>query len=281
MGRQLPEAIRGLYAEDMSFSAEYPMRMYVRVTPKHGREVKPHFHPSVEIVHFENDSGSVTIDGERYRFGPNKLIIIRPYAIHSYRIERDRERHLILRIDPAVLSDIVRGSVLERLARPFITRFYSFVPLQTVDTAFLRALRSLSANDAISRIGALFALEPFFAALATSGVAAPVFDYVRTMNYLEAHYAEKVTLAMIAEHLNESVSQLSRRFTHAYPAGFADFLGRIRIGKAKVMIAHTDAALGDIAFAVGFSDVAQFTKTFRKFTGLSPREYRKRIAAEA
>lgn len=272
--RSMPHS---LYSEDMSFSAEHPFRLYERETAAGSRAVAPHFHPSVEIVVFLNGAGTVIIDGTPHRYRPNMLIASRPYALHEYRFASERQKHIILRIDPRIVGDIVRGSHIERTAEGFLSRFYSLVPVQPVPAGSIAALRSMDGSTPLSRLGALFASDAFFSQLCTVPQRAYPFDHAAAMSYIEEHYAEKVTLTDIAAHLGESTSKLSRSFSAAYPSGFSDFLARVRIAKAKGLITHTDNPLSAVAYAVGFSDVPQFTKTFRRYTGSTPRDYRKRL----
>lgn len=56
----------------------------------------------------------------------------------------------------------------------------------------------------------------------------------------------------------------------------SDFLRRIRMQRAERLITETALTFSEIAFSVGFSDPKYFTKCFKKETGLTPSEYRKK-----
>lgn len=56
----------------------------------------------------------------------------------------------------------------------------------------------------------------------------------------------------------------------------SDFLRRIRMQRAERLITDTSLTFSEIAFSVGFSDPKYFTKCFKKETGLTPSEYRKK-----
>ncbi|MDE7145485.1 MAG: AraC family transcriptional regulator, partial [Duncaniella sp.] len=56
----------------------------------------------------------------------------------------------------------------------------------------------------------------------------------------------------------------------------SDFLRRIRMQRAEKLITDTSLTFSEIAFSVGFSDPKYFTKCFKKDTGVTPSEYRKK-----
>ncbi|MBI4979832.1 MAG: helix-turn-helix transcriptional regulator [Spirochaetes bacterium] len=265
----------GLYSEDMTFGTEHPFRLYVRVTPPGAREVRAHFHPSAEIVYFFDAKGAVTIDGVRYRYAQGRLIVIRPYALHAYRFDSVRQKHIILRVDARAASDLFHNSLLEQIVRPFFARLYTLDPVQRIDRDGVKRIIALDDSSPTARIGSLLSLEPLFTSFRQGTQPMDTFDAVKVMDYLESHYAEKVTLTGIAETIGEHPSTLSRHFSSAYPGGFPEFLARIRVGKAKELLAHTGKQVSDVAYSVGFADAAHFTKTFRKYTGVLPRDYRK------
>ena len=56
---------------------------------------------------------------------------------------------------------------------------------------------------------------------------------------------------------------------------FMDFVTEVRIDNAKILIAGSDKDIAEIACEVGYSDIKYFSKVFKKYTSLSPSEYRK------
>jgi AraC-like DNA-binding protein len=62
-----------------------------------------------------------------------------------------------------------------------------------------------------------------------------------------------------------------------YGLGFSAYVNSIRIAEARRLLAETDRQVTEIAFAVGFGSVANFNRAFRKATGSSPTEFRKRL----
>jgi AraC-like DNA-binding protein len=93
---------------------------------------------------------------------------------------------------------------------------------------------------------------------------------------IETRYQEAVTLNFLARSAHLSVNHLLRLFKEATGQSPIDYLVRFRINKARELVAGTDLAITEIGFRTGFSDSNYFTRQFKKVTGFSPREYRKR-----
>jgi AraC-like DNA-binding protein len=101
------------------------------------------------------------------------------------------------------------------------------------------------------------------------------------MDWLEAHFAEKISRddAAAANHL--SPSHFSRLFKQRFGRPFGDVLNRLRCDRAADLLARTDKSLLQIGLESGFQDQSYFTKVFRRFTGMRPREYRLKKQGES
>ncbi len=94
-------------------------------------------------------------------------------------------------------------------------------------------------------------------------------------NYLTAHVADRVTLALIAEELSLSVTYIKREFSKKYGQGIIDCLLDMKIDRAKQLIKETPLNFTQIADYLSFESEAHFSKTFSKRTGQSPSAYLK------
>ncbi|MEG1476471.1 MAG: response regulator [Oscillospiraceae bacterium] len=92
--------------------------------------------------------------------------------------------------------------------------------------------------------------------------------------YLETHYAEKLTLNDVAEHVFVSQWHLSKLIAHNTNQSFSDLLGGIRIEKAKELLCDPSLKIWEISEKTGFADVTHFSRIFKKITGMSANEYR-------
>ena len=92
--------------------------------------------------------------------------------------------------------------------------------------------------------------------------------------YMEAHYAEKLTLQEVADSCYVSQWHLSKLLNKETEGTFYDTLNEIRIREAKRLLADPKLRVGDIGALVGYQDSAHFARVFKKLTGMSANEYR-------
>ena len=92
--------------------------------------------------------------------------------------------------------------------------------------------------------------------------------------YMEAHYAEKLTLQEVADSCYVSQWHLSKLLNKQTDGTFYDTLNEIRIREAKRLLADPKLRVGDIGALVGYQDSAHFARVFKKLTGMSANEYR-------
>lgn len=94
--------------------------------------------------------------------------------------------------------------------------------------------------------------------------------------FVAEHYMEEIRLSELAIVLHLSPSYLSTRFKKDNGQSFSEYLVRFRIEKAKELLRNTTDSCRHVAERTGYEDYVQFSKIFKKYTGLSPVEYRER-----
>ena len=69
-------------------------------------------------------------------------------------------------------------------------------------------------------------------------------------------------------------SHLSRLFSHHEQDTIEQFVIRLRIEKAKELLTYKDQNISEIAYKIGYSSAAHFSRQFKKLVGVSPSQYR-------
>ncbi len=96
----------------------------------------------------------------------------------------------------------------------------------------------------------------------------------RVMAYVEAHLAQKITLADVAGHFWVSQSTISQTFRNKMGVSFYRCVTQRRLIAAKSLILQ-GLPLEQINEKVGFTDYSTFYRAFKQEFGISPRQYRK------
>lgn len=92
--------------------------------------------------------------------------------------------------------------------------------------------------------------------------------------YLEEHADEMVTSLDMAEHLHLNASYFSRYFKKLAGINFTDYVNQYKIELAIRMLQRPNETVENVAYTLGFSDRAYFSKVFKKYSGKSPSEFK-------
>jgi AraC family L-rhamnose operon regulatory protein RhaS len=94
------------------------------------------------------------------------------------------------------------------------------------------------------------------------------------INYLHAHYAEKLYLDDIAGFFGTNRTSLQKIFKDEFGMSVFEHILCYRISMAQLLIRNTQLSLKEIGFRVGYSDYSQFFREFSKRCRMSPQEFR-------
>lgn len=97
---------------------------------------------------------------------------------------------------------------------------------------------------------------------------------LKMKNYLDEKYRSNVTNQLLAANFGFVPSYLVSIFKICYGLTPMDYLVNKRIDEAKVLLEDGSLKIKDIASVVGYEDSLYFSKVFKKFTGVSPKEYK-------
>ena len=98
----------------------------------------------------------------------------------------------------------------------------------------------------------------------------------RLINYINMHYREKLLLETLAETENVTPTHLSHFFRENFDMPFREYLNKVRLERALVLLQDPKLYLVDICMETGFSDSRYLNNIFEKTFGLSVMEYRNR-----
>jgi AraC-like DNA-binding protein len=96
--------------------------------------------------------------------------------------------------------------------------------------------------------------------------------------YLSQHYRETITAEALGDSLNFHPVYIARCMQKEFACSPSEYLLRIRIEQAKLLLLQTDHPIAFIADEVGFHHAAYFTSCFAKCEGISPRKYRQHFS---
>lgn len=248
-----------------------------------------HWHPTVQVLIFGAGS-ECTIQWEdnghwcEQRIRGRHVWVIG--AGVTYKLEWHQEAlRLVLYLEPAFAEEsaglVIRGTAL-----------FSPELIAKCDTKLAQLLNDIDVLDQpttrpdfihIESLGSLITVRMFKAwRCLTEGriERSEGLDH-NTMSRLEALITSrldtKLLLSDMAREVGMSRSNLARLFRRRMGLSLGQYLIGRRISKAKELLLSDEYRIGEIAVAVGFANQGHFDDLFKKWVGLTPREYRQSI----
>jgi AraC-like DNA-binding protein len=238
---------------------------------------REHF-PGHELIYCLSGEGYVRVSGSTHRVGPGDLVWVNCHHPHEHGAHPQ---------DPWEVYWVrVEGPRLEQMCTMLSAE--SWPVLSGVDcgtaTAVYREVFDQMRSDAPESTPLIHAAMARLLALACcarqrhtpeADVPAPLR---RAVEQMRLYYFEPHTVGDLAALVGMSASHFARVFKNAFGTGPIDWLRRERISQAKRRLGDTQDAIQWIAQEVGYHDRFFFSKDFKKLTGYTPREYRRREA---
>lgn len=94
------------------------------------------------------------------------------------------------------------------------------------------------------------------------------------MEYIEKNYKDHISLGDISKHVYLSHEYFSRLFKEEVGENFVTYLSIYRIKQARKLIKNRDKKISQIAVEVGYTNAGYFSKTYKKYLGVSPEDDR-------
>lgn len=247
-----------------------------------------HWHNDVEFLVTLEGTAEHSVNGNLFTLHPGETIFVNSRQMHYARpVGAEPSEILCIRLNPGMLK-----------MSPFFDSTYVLPVTQNSNMPYLilrendgwqgEIIRSLnemyrqSKNPAAHlNIHGLFChiwsliFENMPASAPSNRSDAADLSAVEAMlERIEQRYADKLTLAEIAEagHVCESkCCRLFGKFVRKTPN---QYLTHYRLGKAAELLVSTGQSVTEIALSCGFSGTSYFSETFRKHFGVTPKEYR-------
>ncbi|MFC3745249.1 AraC family transcriptional regulator [Paenibacillus sp. GCM10012306] len=237
-----------------------------------------HFHDHYVFGYIENSPRRMLCNNIEYSIKPGDLLIFNPGDVHSCEEVDGRPLdYRSINIKPDRMMSMMKD----------ITG-HAFLPSFTLNvlsgSEFAPALKEL--HEMIFRGEPDFIKEElffFFIVQLLQDYANSPEEHEQTgkkgpsefevvCEYMETHYASKITLSELSDLAGLSKYHFLRAFTRHKRISPYNYLETIRIGNAKKLLEQGIAPV-EIAHMTGFSDQSHFTHFFKRLIGLTPRQY--------
>ncbi|WP_155816562.1 helix-turn-helix domain-containing protein [Spirochaeta thermophila] len=266
-----------------------------RHAPDHGVDLTyiPHHHDFFELVVILDGEGFHHIGETAHSVFRGDVFIIPPSVPHHFQAS-----HLRL------VNVMFRGNVLEPYEHelrqlPGFTALFTLEPRERLEGRrkghlklsgsrleeverlihhLIREENSRAPGHSIMAAGLFFQLLTVLAReyqRLSTPEAHRILTISSVISALESQYPRRWTIKELCVRANLSPSTLRRHFIRAVGMPPLRYLAYLRVEKACELLTQTDLTMLEIAEKVGFQDSNYFARQFRRYKGLSPREFRR------
>lgn len=97
----------------------------------------------------------------------------------------------------------------------------------------------------------------------------------KLMRHIHDHAAERLTQRQVASFVGMSPGAFSRFFTRTFGKPFVAYVAEVRIANACRLLLEDDMNVSEVAYRVGFNNLANFNRHFLRLKGTTPRAFRR------
>lgn len=221
--------------------------------------------------------GWLRIGEETHRVGARDVLVVPAATPHEYAAD-DAEPWTIwwLHLNGSDAAEVVE-STGATLNRPVVAIGDVDRTVALMDEIATTLERDPTPAKMLSATGAAWKLITLIAA--DRLMPRPGDPLQQAMTYLEDHLDRHITVPDLAARVGLSPSHLTAMFHRATGGGVLAHQVTLRMARARQLLDLTDAAIGEVAQRIGYSDAFYFSRQFRRHHGMSPTAYRARDAA--
>lgn len=266
----------------------YPYTQYFIHNPRKAFHIPVHWHDEVEIIYMKKGELRISIQEQMFYAKEGDLFFVNSGELHfmesedlsveyytilfplefiSFQVDDELEQELLL---PLRQKQLLFPTVCEEKMKDELAKWVAQLVFINEEKGSNYSLRTriilLEILEFLMRKEAFAALNHRSSTKLQSEMIA----------YVQAHYVEKITLAMLADEFHLSEKYISWYFKEHFSISFMQYVLHLRMSKAKEMILTTELPVTEIALSCGYPSVNLFIRNFKEIYGETPLQYRKK-----
>ena len=281
MNQKLKEAV-------IHGSKEYPFAVYDMQNIGPSFHVSLHWHEEMEIIYVYEGPLYVTIDNQDYIGHNGDIFIVNPKEIHKMHVQDNYVRYGTLLFSPDSLLFSENDEITRKFLNPVCMGDITFQhtgdnPNLTRElfTLIVKIVKLNKEKVPAYRLGTKALLLEIIFLLFHYGINQEGLNPEKnsTLNreiisYIGERYTENMTLTDIADTFHMSYKYFSRYFKNNFNTTLSDYIMKLRLERAELLLSSTELSVTDISMQTGFNNISFFIRSFKKAYGMTPLQYR-------
>lgn len=284
-------SIRAMFKENLYQSFEILLREH-RTFP-----LKEHQHSFFEAVYIVSGSGLFQISRpmselSKFSYSEGSLFLIPPNTTHCFEVSSKSKFIFVRFTDNYIdghLGSKAKHSLYLSYTTPLITLKES--DLNTVALLF-KIMESeladsgnfseLILQDAADIILALMARVLLRSSDSHFNCAGEIAKEMHMLQYIQTnlHQPDKLRVESLVRQFGLSKNYIGRYFKNHFQESLQQYISRNRMKRVEYLVANSLMSVKEIAYDMGFSDSCHLVKAFKKFSGMSPLQYRRKCTLQ-
>ncbi len=256
--------------------------------------VKPHWHYFAEFLYILRGCAEITCDGTSYTVSEGELIILQPSSVHSIS-SGDGGFPLLagVKFDPVKfpntnsyapsVSNILRYARNKDMPVHFTAEEAAALRCREIfgdciaETESYLYGRDIMLRAQVYRL--IFGIVRIWISKGLDIDSCPItpdglYGIENITEYIDARLDEGIRVADVAARCHMSYSGFALKFREQYGMSCKEYIERMRLFKAEEYLLFTDHDLSYISQQTGFSDQSHFIRSFKKYRGVTPKQFR-------
>lgn len=212
----------------------------------------------LEVIEFEFNTKLILPDQQSIEqcAGYLDFAYLEPFMVAEEQVKPRFKLNKQLQMDvEAILNEVLEESREHQPGYVLIVKALLMKLLVLISRAYTREIEGTETEQTFQRYKSMIALSK---------------------DYIDAHYAQNLSLKEIAEYVGYSQSHFCYLFKAITGKTAVEYINTVRVQKAIDLLKNSKLSILDISLEVGFNTISNFNKTFKLITGFTPRDYRKR-----
>ncbi len=249
----------------------------------------PHYHKAIEIIYILEGQVIVTVNDTKYTLNAGEMVIINTKEVHAVTItDYGIHKSVAIKFLPETICSDHQSLIELKYIIPYIMSFSNFKTYYTKEevenSSIKQYLENIMNEDRKRDFAYKFAIRIYISHLVLDllrkvYIVNPSSDEVsdemrlkfsNIFQYIEQHYAERLTSVDLAKIFKLRQSDFSAYFKKITGKSFNEYLNYIRICKAKRLLINTKNNISEIAYEVGFTSTSYFISRFQQQMGMTP-----------
>lgn len=254
-----------------------------------------HWHKAIELFFIESGQLTYCTPNKTMIFPAGSAGMVNSNVLHMTKFQAGKEKNIqLLHIfDPQLIGGSCGSLMEEKYVMPITTAswleiigLYPDNPIQAGIIDLIHQTFQLSEDEFGYEINIREALSHIWIQLLkllspnlqeTTQLANGLTDKIKLMMiYIHEHFSEKISIGQLAASAFLSERECYRIFQTCLHMTPVEYMKSFRLQMACQMLADGQKPITEIGYACGFGNASYFGKNFRRFTGYTPMEYRRK-----